>query len=132
MHRRLVATAAFCILSATLGGCDHPTGSRALRFDEEVTVVARLSSSGGALGSETYRLSYEHGGESIEFFEGTNPRHFGVYKRGANQIAARFCDGNIHRAQPIFILSRKDLIHLHVELDCTNLRPLKWKWEAVE
>ena len=107
--------------AAVLAGCSDVSSQSVKRFDHEVTIVTRISDSGGALGETTYRIAAEFGGESTSFFEGTNPKAFLVYKRGPAQLGVRFCDGNIRLAQPIFVPSGGGrLIHLHVELDCSQ------------
>lgn len=108
---------AICLLTSACGRNDDEV--RSIQFDREVTLITRISGSGGALGEETYSLSYRYKGEERPFFEGMNPKDFNLTKIGPNKIAVRFCDGTVHLAQPIFPgPPYKELIHLDLNLAC--------------
>lgn len=114
MRAWLAATGAVILSSCSA----DPGIERLYRFDENVVIVARISGAGGALGNETYRVSYRHDGEETRFFEGVNPRAFAVSKEG-NTVAIRFCDGSVSLAQPIFIGPPENrLIPLDLQLAC--------------
>ena len=110
------------ISSLALGACSSDTGDvTALRFSDDVTLVTKISGAGGALGDETYRISYRYAGEEQLFFEGVNPHGFQITKAGDDAVEIRFCDGTVHLAQPIFLgPPRSKLIHLELNLGCQN------------
>ena len=115
MNRRILL--AICFLTSSCGRDNDE--AKLLQFDREITIVTRISSSGGALGEEIYRLSYRYKGEEKIFFEGMNPKDFNLKKAGPNKIAVRFCDGTVSLAQPIFPGPLyKELIHLDLNLAC--------------
>ena len=106
-----------------IGACSRESPQRTvLRYDDDVSIVTVIESSGGALGDETYRVSYRFQGKETRFFEGANPGSFSV-RRIAEGIAIRFCDGSVRLAQPIFLgPPRSKLLHLRLDLDCADRR----------
>jgi hypothetical protein len=110
---------AICLLASACGRGDEDVSS--IQFDQEVTLVTKISSSGGALGNETYRLFYHHKEEERLFFEGVNPGEFSLKKLGPNKIQVTFCNGSVSLAQPIFLgPPRWELIQLDLKLACEN------------
>jgi hypothetical protein len=113
--KKLLAVAAL----AFIAGCSSKTTHTEERDLGPVVIRLEVTSGGGATGDEVYKLSAKKGGQSIQFFEGANPRHFHVAKTGENSITIDFCEGTIHRAQPIYF-PPPDGVYLHVQpvLNC--------------
>lgn len=116
-------TRAITTLSAALFliGCE---GDREevgiIQFDESVTIVSYVSSSGGALGDEEYEVAYRHKGRERTFFKGVNPRRFSVAKE-AGSVLVEFCLGKVNLAEPIFLEApRSELIPLELAMDCSD------------
>lgn len=109
------------LLALLLVGCGSNPGEVKIdRFDKDVELVTSISGSGGALGDETYRVSYRFNGKETRFFEGVNPHDFEV-TTGANMVSIKFCDGSVRLAQPIFLgPPRNQLVHLRLNLDCSD------------
>lgn len=113
----------YLILISTifLVGCQqHPAGRVIFKkvVAGNVTVVAKSTSSGGALGSDYYTLEYNHPRASGVFFEGENPDKFAVQATDKG-VTIVFCNGSVHRAQPIFIHAERDVfITVDVRLAC--------------
>ena len=88
------------------------------RYDQDVVLKLVITSSGGATGDETYRVSSIYRGEEMPFFEGADGDNFALQRWGKS-VAITFCDGRISRAQPIRLPKpRSDRIQLHLKLDC--------------
>lgn len=113
MKRPLLLIAVFA------AGCSStPSEVKTLRFDRDIVIVTSISSSGGALGDESYQVAYRYGGKETKFFEGVNPHGFAVRKDGST-VEVKFCDGTVSLAKPIFIgAPRSELIHVKINLEC--------------
>lgn len=111
------------LLAAFVVGCSSaPSEVKILRYDRDIVIVTSISGSGGALGDESYQVAYRYDGKEIRFFEGVNPRGFGVRKIG-DAVEVKFCDGTVRLAQPIFIdAPRSELVHVRLNLDCPERR----------
>ena len=107
------------LISLACSSCVAENGTTTfIKFDNEVNIATKISSSGGQLGDETYRISAVYRGNAKEFFRGTNPRKFTV---GVNKdnVEIVFCDGNVKLAQPIFLgPERPSLIRIDLKMYC--------------
>lgn len=112
---RWIAT---CTLLLTAGCTSAPSETKTMRFDDEVMLIISIAGEGGALSEEQYSVSYQFQGQTTTFFEGVNPRDFHVSNE-TGVVSIKFCDGTVHRAQPIFLgPPRNTLIPLRLNLDC--------------
>jgi len=106
-------------ISFMVSSCGRDDEVTLIHFDQDIAIITRISGSGGALSDETYRLFYRYKGKEKAFFEGTNPKSFNLTKTSPNKITVKFCDGNVHFAQPIFPGPQyKVLIHLDLDMAC--------------
>ncbi|WEK43186.1 MAG: hypothetical protein P0Y64_17970 [Candidatus Sphingomonas colombiensis] len=107
------------LLAMFVVGCNSaPSEVKTLRYDRDIVIVTSISGPGGALGDESYQVSYRYNGNETKFFEGVNPHGFDVCKIG-DRVKVKFCDGTVRLAQPIFIgTPRSELVHVKPNLDC--------------
>jgi len=119
LHMTKKLMLSICLLLSSCGQDNEELQS--VRFDRNITIITRISGSGGTLGDERYRVSYVYKGQESSFFEGVNPKTFSLKKASSNKIRVKFCDGTVRLAQPIFLgPPYKGLIHLGLDLDCQD------------
>lgn len=107
------------MITIILTGCSRITGVDVFHFDNEVDIISKTESSGGALGDETFKIYYRYAGKKIKFFEGVNPREFHIKKINSKTLFIRFCDGTVYRAGPFGPIS-ENIIHLDLDLACNG------------
>jgi len=83
-------------------------------------VVLTVSSSGGALGDETYVASYLVDGET---FEGTNAQRFAL-RRNGDVMKIFFCHGTVHKVEPIYLRKQEKMIRMQLDMACDGTKAL--------
>ena len=86
-------------------------------------MVLTVSSSGGALGDETYVASYLVDGETFEFFEGTNAQRFAL-RRNGDVMKIFFCHGTVHKVEPIYLRKQEKMIRMQLDMACGGTKAL--------
>ena len=79
-----------------------------------------ITSSGGALGNESYTLRFKKGGKTQTFFRGVNFGEFAVAQKG-EKLAIHLCRGQIDHAEPIGVGGEDfDVVRLDLDWNCTD------------
>lgn len=109
------------IAMVILSSCSqNNTKKTSFRFDKVLVIETSITSRGGALGEEVYKINALYNEKKIKFFSGVNPRKFSV-KFKNNLVSIVFCDGRIDLAQPIYLPPPENrLIKVEVDLSCIN------------
>ena len=99
-------------------GSSTPQVIEDIQYGPGLSLVARVTDSGGALGESEYSIYYRYNNDEVRFFQGSNPRRFDLDVRDGI-IDITFCDGNVDLAQPIFLPGGKsELIHINLIMTC--------------
>ncbi|WP_428028545.1 hypothetical protein [Altererythrobacter sp.] len=99
MRLAAVSPIAFGVL---LAGCGETVTERSSINFSGGTIELVRTSIGGATGDERIELSFENGGETSDFFEGSNFSEFNVSERDG-RILIQMCRGRIAKAEPFLI-----------------------------
>ena len=103
----------------TTGCSETVTHKEKIPFSKGV-VDLEVTSVGGALGDEQYKLTFDNGGNPQTFFRGSNFSEFHAGQRGG-KFAIQMCKGWIDRAEAIGVGRSEanfEIVRLDLDWNC--------------